>query len=106
MIDLIEILFNEHKDQTHLYITWDAASWHDSFSLVEWLDAFNAKTTEIKEGPLMTLVPLPSSSQFLNVIESTFGEMKNVSSTNSDYESVHQMKSAVSQHFTGKKRAF
>ena len=56
MIDLIEILFNEHKDQTHLYITWDAASWHDSLSLVEWLDVFNVKTMEMKEGPLMTLV--------------------------------------------------
>ena len=30
MIDLIELLFSEHRDKTHLYITWDAASWHDS----------------------------------------------------------------------------
>jgi hypothetical protein len=44
MIDLIELLFNEHRDKTRLFITWDAASWHDSISLVDWLDVFNLKT--------------------------------------------------------------
>ena len=99
MIDLIEILFSEHRDKTRLYITWDAASWHDSISLVDWLDAFNLKTTETKEGPLITLVPLPSRSQFLNIIESVFGVMKKAVIHHSDYRSAHQMKSAISQHF-------
>jgi len=99
MIDLIELLFSEHHDKTHLYITWDAASWHDSISLVNWLDAFNLKTTQTKEGPLITLVPLPSCSQFLNIIESVFGVMKKAVIHHSDYQSTHQMKSAISQHF-------
>ena len=99
MIDLIEIVFNEHQDKTHLYITWDAASWHDSISLVDWLDAFNLKTTETKEGPLITLVPLPKCSQFLNVIESVFGVMKKSVIHHSDYQSAHEMKSAISEHF-------
>ena len=99
MIDLIEMPFNEHINKTHLYITWDAASWHDSTFLVEWLDAYNVKTAELKEGPLITLVPLPSSSQFLNVIESVFGVMKKAVIHHSDYENVHQMKSAISRHF-------
>jgi hypothetical protein len=51
MIDLIELVFSEHQDKTHICITWDAASWHDSISLVDWLDAFNLKTKEMKEGP-------------------------------------------------------
>jgi transposase len=99
MIDLIELLYSEHREKTHLYITWDAASWHDSILLVDWLDAFNLKTTETKEGPLITLVPLPSCSQFLNVIESVFGVMKKAVIHHSHYESVRQMKSAISQHF-------
>ena len=28
MIDLVELLFCQHRDKTHLYLTWDAASWH------------------------------------------------------------------------------
>ena len=99
MIDLIELVFSEHQDKTHIYITWDAASWHDSISLVDWLDAFNLKTKEMKVGPLITLVPLPSGSQFLNVIESVFGVMKKTVIHHSDYQSAHEMKSAISQHF-------
>jgi len=99
MIDLIELVFSEHQDKTHLYITWDAVSWHDSISLVDWLDAFNLKTTETKEGPLITLVPLPTCSQFLNVIESVFGVMQKTVIHHSDYQSAHEMKSAISKHF-------
>jgi transposase len=99
MIDLIEILFNEHKGKTRLFITWDAASWHDSISLVDWLDAFNLKTKKANEGPLITLVPLPSRSQFLNVIESAFGVMKKAVIHHSDYQNAHEMKSSISRHF-------
>ena len=99
MIDIVELLFSEHYDKSHLYITWDAASWHDSISLVGWLDAFNRKTAETKEGPLISLMPLPSCSQFLNVIEFVFGVMKKAVVHHSDYQNAHEMKSAISQHF-------
>jgi transposase len=89
MIDLIETLFNEHITKTRLYMVWDAASWHDSTSLVDWIDAFNRRTTETKEGPLITLVPLPSRSQFLNVIESAFALMKKAVIHHSDYQNTH-----------------
>jgi transposase len=45
MIDLIEILFNQHPNAPRIFLTWDAASWHSSASLIEWLDAFNAQTS-------------------------------------------------------------
>jgi hypothetical protein len=99
MIDLIELLSSEHRDKTRLYITWDSASWHDSASLVDWLDAFNLKTKKTNEGPLITLVPLPSRSQFLNVIESAFGVMKKAVIHHSDYQNAHEMKTAISRHF-------
>jgi transposase len=99
MIDLIEILFNQHRDKTRLYITWDAASWHDSISLVDWLDAFNQQTMKIGEGPLLALLPLPSCSQFLNVIESVFSAMKKAVIHHSNYQSDDEMKTAISRHF-------
>lgn len=99
MIDLIEILFNQHRDKTRLYITWDAASWHDSLSLVEWLDTFNQQTMKTDEGPLLALLPLPSCSQFLNVIESVFSAMKKAVIHHSDYQSDDEMKTAISRHF-------
>jgi len=42
MIDLVEILFNQHHDKSRIYITWDAASWHGSDELVQWVDSLNA----------------------------------------------------------------
>jgi len=61
MVDLIEVLYNQHFSATKLYVTWDAASWHRSAALVEWLDAFNAITESTGERPIIHLVPLPRS---------------------------------------------
>jgi hypothetical protein len=106
VIDLIEILFNQHLNKTRLYMVWDAASWHDSTLLVDWIDAFNRKTTETNEGPVITLVPLPSRSQFLNVIESPFAVMKRTVIHHSDYQSAEEMKCAISQHFRDRNTHF
>jgi len=99
MVNLIELLFNQHTSARRLYITWDCASWHDSALLVEWLDAFNAETQRVGIGPLVQLVPLPVSAQFLDVLEAVFSGMKRAVIHHSDYESISAMKSAISQHF-------
>jgi transposase len=99
IIDLLEILFNQHSSAAKLYITWDAASWHRSFTLIDWLDAFNEKTRQTRAGPLIYLVPLPTSSQFLDVIEAVFGGMKKAVIHHSNYESEKDMKMAISRHF-------
>jgi hypothetical protein len=99
MIALLEILFNQHNSVARLYITWDAASWHRSGALVEWLDAFNEKTRQSRAGPLIYLVPLPTSSQFLDVIEAVFGGMKKAVIHHSNYDSETDMKTAISRHF-------
>jgi transposase len=106
MIELIEILFNEYHDKSRLYITWDAASWHDSNRLVAWLDEFNQQTVEVNLGPVIDLVPLPSCSQFLNVIESIFSGMKRAVVHNSDYQSERDMKIAISLHFSERNEYF
>jgi transposase len=99
MIDLIEILFNQHPFTSRIYLTWDAASWHKSGSLVEWLDAFNVETSSSGFGPTIHLVPLPTSSQFLDVIEAVFSGMKKAVIHHSDYQSEGEMKTAISRHF-------
>jgi transposase len=106
MIDLSEILFNQHHDKSRLYITWDAASWHGSYGLTSWLDVFNARTREIRHGPIIELVPLPSRSQFLDVIESVFSGMKRAVIHHSDYPATNEMKSAISTHFVDRNEFF
>jgi len=99
MIDLIEILYNQHPSAATLYLTWDAASWHKSGLLVEWLDTFNVETSSSGFGPTIRLVPLPTSSQFLDVIEAVFSGMKRAVIHHSDYQSEDEMKTAISRHF-------
>ncbi len=106
MIDLIELLYNQHFSASKLYVTWDAASWHRSTMLIEWLDAFNATTTSSAEGPIIHLVPLPTSSQFLDVIEAVFSGMKRAVVHHSDYRDASEMKKAISLHFTERNAHF
>jgi transposase len=106
MIDLIELLFNQHSTVARIFLTWDAASWHSSIALIEWLDVFNAQTREGSVGPIIQLVPLPTSSQFLDVLEAVFSGMKRAVVHHSDYQSVVELKTAVSSHFVERNAFF
>ena len=106
MIDLLEVLYNQYFSASKLYVTWDAVSWHKSAMLVEWLDAFNSTTKRTNEGPLIELVPLPTSSQFLDVIEAVFSGMKRAVVHHSDYRDAPEMKTAISRHFTERNAHF
>ena len=106
MIDLVEILFNQYHDKSKIYITWDAASWHGSDELVEWVNDLNAQSKENGSAPIVELVPLPSSAQFLDVIEAVFSGMKRAVIHNSDYQSEEDMKSAISRHFRERNEFF
>lgn len=106
MIDLIEILYNQNYGKRTIYITWDAASWHSSNELIEWLNSFNYETKRIGEGPVIIFVPLPKNAQFLNIIESVFSTMKKAVIHNSDYQSEEEMKSVISLHFKERNNYF
>jgi hypothetical protein len=99
MIDLIEVLFNQYNEASRLYITWDCASWHSSQDLVDWLNTFNKATEQQQDGPAISLIPLPVSAQFLDVIEAIFSGMKRAVVHHSDYRSTSDMKLAISAHF-------
>jgi transposase len=106
IIDLAEILFNQYRAKSKIYLTWDAASWHGSDMLVQWIDDLNQWNADIKAGPTIEFVPLPSSAQFLDVIEAVFSGMKRAVIHNSDYESEEEMKKAISTHFRERNKFF
>ena len=59
---------------------------------------FRSGTKDSGKGPMIEVVPLPTSSQFLNVIEGVFSGMVRAVVHNSDYQSEEEMKLAISRH--------
>jgi len=106
MIDIAEILYNQYHGKSKIYLTWDAASWHGSTELVEWADSLNQYSRDNGTGPIIEFVPLPSSAQFLDVIEAVFSAMKKAVIHGSDYESEEEMKTAISLHFRERNEFF
>ena len=101
MIKLIELLINQYHDQSKLYLSWDAVSWHNSKILKRYIDEHN----EINK-PKIILVPLPASTQWLNVIESVFGGLAKAVIHNSAYQSVDECKTAINLHFAKRNSDF
>ncbi len=106
IIDLAEMLFNQYQAKSKIYLTWDAASWHGSDELVQWADSLNIWNETSGAGPRIEFVPLPSSAQFLDVIEAVFSGMKRAVIHNSDYQSEEEMKTAISTHFRERNEFF
>jgi transposase len=105
-IDLAEIIFNRNLSKSRIYLTWDAASWHRSSQLVQWVDNFNEINAVGGPGPRIEFVPLPSSAQFLNVVEAIFSGMKRAVIHGSDYQSDKEMKMAISKHLCDRNQFF
>ena len=105
-MDLIEILYNQYYTTTKLYVTWDAVTWHNSGPFLEALDQFNEETRALSVGPVIELVPLPTSAQFLNVVEGVLSGMTRAVINNSDYPDAVYMKLAISKHFSERNEHF
>jgi hypothetical protein len=106
MMDIIELLYNQYYTKAKLYVTWDAVAWHNSSLLLEALNQFNEETRASSAGPIIELVPLPTSSQFLNVIEGVFSGMTRAVIDNSDYLDPTHMKRSISKHFSERNEHF
>jgi transposase len=106
IVDLLEILYNQYHGASKLYVTWDAVAWHNSTVLTEWLDDFNEENKRETAGPVIELVPLPTSAQFLNVIEGVLNGMSRAVIHNSDYKCTEDMKLAISRHFNQRNQHF
>jgi transposase len=100
MIRLLEVLLEKYRDCDTLYLSWDAASWHASEALYEKVENVNNPDLwHSAHSPHVELIPLPSSAQYLNVIESVFSGMAKAIIHNSDYQSVEKAMAAIDRYF-------
>jgi transposase len=100
MIRLLEVLLEKYKGCDTLYLSWDAASWHASEALYEKVE--NVNTPDLwysAHTPHVELIPLPSSAQYLNIIESVYSRMAKAIIHNSDYQSVEEAMTAIDRYF-------
>ncbi len=107
MIKLLLILLESYKAVDRIYFSWDAASWHASKALIKKVAEVNrSEYRKINNTPFVELAPLPSSAQFLNVIESVFSGMARAIIHNSNYQSVNECQNAIDRYFTERNKAF
>ena len=107
MIRLLEVLLAKYSKLRCIYFSWDAASWHASKQLYKKVDEVNDPEYRKKHHtPAVVLAPLPSSAQFLNVIESVFSGMAKSIIHNSNYQSSDECKRAIDLYFAERNEAF
>lgn len=107
MVRLLELLINQYRSQTRIFFSWDAASWHGSLKFSSRVNEINDAAYRAEHGtPVVSLAPLPSCAQFLNVIESVFSGMARAIIHNSNYESVDAAKAAIDRYFTDRNKNF
>lgn len=105
MIKMLNIIIKKYSDNSIVYFSWDAASWHASRKLKRKVDEINSFAYSTK-SPIVKLAPLPKSAQFLNIIESIFSGMARAIIHNSDYESIEECKLAIDRYFEERNQYF
>lgn len=105
MIKLVELLIQVYSNVKKLYLSWDAAAWHGSRQLNNFVAEHNDHA-ERKNLPIVEIIPLPANAQFLNVIESVFSGMAKAIIHNSDYQSVDDAKHAIDLYFSERNQQF
>jgi hypothetical protein len=107
MIKLLEILISKYETEDCIYFSWDAASWHASKKFKNKVKEINSdEFRKNRKTPIVKLAPLPTGSQFLNVIESVFSGMAKAIIHNSDYKSVSQCQTAIDRYFSERNEKF
>lgn len=105
IIQLIEVLRRSYRGYRQIYLLWDAAPWHSSKTLKEKIEFLN-EWAEHDSAPIIQVLPLPTSAQFLNVIESVFSGMARAVLHNSDYADVDAAKSVVARYLDERNLVF
>jgi hypothetical protein len=105
MIKMTGLLRDQYRDCRTIYLSWDAASWHISKKLLAHLEALN-QVAHSDGCPIVKTAPLPSGSQFLNVIESVFSGMARAIIHNSNYPSLADAKIAIDRYFAERNQHF
>lgn len=107
MIRLLDVLVEQYRSCTKLYLSWDAAGWHASRRFLKRVEEINSNPNRsVNPTPLIELAPLPSRAQFLNVIESVFSGMAASVIHHSDYASSDEAKAAIDRYFAERNEHF
>ena len=73
IIKMVHMLISKYSDCRTIYLSWDHSSWHSSKALSSKINELNENAYRSQSNtPIVKLAPLPSRSQFQNVIESVF----------------------------------
>lgn len=105
MIKMADLLRCQYRQCSRIYLSWDAASWHISKKLLQYLKTVNADA--VRDGfPIIETAPLPAGAQFLNVIESIFSGMSRAIIHNSDYPSLDAAQNAINRYFRERNKYF
>jgi hypothetical protein len=105
IIKLLDLLLDQNRHLSRLYLSWDAASWHMSKQLARRIASDNVMA-EVTGSPPVETAPLPAGAQFLNVVEAVFSGMARAILHNSDYSSVEAAKEAIDRYFTERNAYF
>ncbi len=107
MIKLLNLLLVKYQKHDKIFFSWDAASWHASKKLYRKIEEINsAAYRKRNKTPLVELAPLPSSAQFLNVIESVFSGLAKAVIHNSNYSSAEECMEAIDRYFEERNEHF
>jgi transposase len=104
-IHLIELFRKCYAGYRRLFLSWDAAPWHASKTLIERIQFLN-QWAKHDAAPQIEIMPLPSGAQFLNVIESVFSGMARAIIHNSDYRTVEDAQTAIVRYIDERNSAF
>lgn len=104
MIRMLRMLTERYSDRKRIVVSWDAASWHRSQRLFDFIGQHNNGTRNLR--PTIEVAPLPARAQFLNVIESVFSGMARAIIHNSNYPSVDAAKAAIDRYFAERNEHF
>ena len=107
MLKLLELLISKYYKKECIYFSWDAASWHASKRFMDKVNEINSADFRNEHlCPYVKLAPLPTSAQFLNIIESVFSGMARAIIHNSNYDSCDDCKKAIDRHFSERNQHF
>lgn len=105
MIKLLDILLEKYKHLDRIYLSWDAASWHESKKLFAKINR-NNEMAGATGSTKVEVAPLPGGAQFLNVIESVFSGMARAIIHNSNYQSKDEAMIAIDEYFKERNQFF
>ena len=98
---MLELIRDRYRAYDRVYVTWDALSTHRSKTVTNWIGSNNFRA-EKEFYPTFHVIPLPTRSQFLNVVETTFANTRRAVIHNSDYPSPEEMRAAIDGHLNSR----